>query len=139
MGVNVLTGNIRNEIPVPVTLSIQNKAAFLLLVAWAEALAAKKEPEFKRHIESRKPGGRIQFDCREIVDPELAFLDHPFDLRQAELRRVVVFQRTAGYKAEVTDCEDNRVEDRPITRVERAIDEDMVASDSFTHHLLSGG
>ena len=98
MGVNVLPGNIRNEIPVAVTLSIQNHAAFFLLVAWAKALASKKKPQLKRHIEAWKTGGRVQFHRGKIVDPEFAFLNHPLNLRKSELGCIVVFQSTAGDK-----------------------------------------
>jgi hypothetical protein len=139
MGVNVLPGNIRNKIPVSVAIPVQNQTTFLLLVAWAKALTSKKKPQLKRHIEAWKPGGRVQFHRGEIVDPELAFLDHSFDLRKAELGRIVVLQSTASDKAEVAYSEDDRFEDWPIGWVERAIDEDMVALDLLTHCLPSGG
>ncbi len=129
MGVNVLSSNIRIEISVPVTISIQNQAAFLLLIAGAKALASKKNSQFKRHIEAWKTGGQIQFHCGKIVDSESAFLNHPLDLRKAEHGRIVVFQSTASDKTEITYSEDNRFKDRPIAWVEWAIDKDMVTLD----------
>lgn len=139
MGTNVLPGNIRNEISVTVRLSVQNQAVFFLLVIWAKALASKKKPQFKRHIEAGKTGGCVQFYRGKIIDPEFAFLNHPLDLRKAELGRIIVFQSTASDKTEIAYREDNCIEDRPITWVERAIDEDMVTLDLQTRHLPSDG
>jgi len=68
MRANVMPGNVGNKIPVTVTFSVKNQAAFLLLVAWSKALASKKKPQFKGHIEARKTSGRIQFHRGKIVD-----------------------------------------------------------------------
>jgi len=139
MGVNVLSGNIRNETPVTVRLFVQNQAAFLLLVTWSKALASQKKPQFKRHIEAWKTGGRVQFHGGKIVDPEFAVLNHPLDLRKAELSRVVVFQSTACNKTEITYSEDDRFKNWPVAWIEWAIDENMVTLDLLTLHLPSGG
>jgi len=139
MRMNVLPGYIRNEISVTITLSVQNQAAFLLLVAWAKALASKKKSQFKWHIEAWKSGIRVQFHGGKIVDPEFAVLNHPLDLRKAELSRVVVFQSTACNKTEITYSEDDRFKNWPVAWIEWAIDENMVTLDLLTLHLPSGG
>lgn len=78
---DILAGDVGNERAISVGLPIENQGPFLALIVRAKPLAAKKQPEFEGHIESRQPGGSIQLDRREVVNSEPAFLDNPLDFR----------------------------------------------------------
>jgi hypothetical protein len=56
--------------------------------------------------------------------PYLALADDPLDLADAFFAAVLRLQRTARFETAVVDGEDQRVEQRPVRRVERAVQKD---------------
>jgi hypothetical protein len=46
----------------------------------AEPFASEKQPEFERHVETWKPGIRIQGDVGNVVYAVPAFLNNALDL-----------------------------------------------------------
>jgi len=98
------------------------------LILRSKPPAPEKQPELQRHIEPRKICAGIQGDSGNVMDSKPALLDHSFDLREAKISRIVLLQRTAWDETEVIYSEDDRVEYRPVAKVERAVDEDVITS-----------
>ncbi len=125
VGVNILAGNVGDKGPVAVCIPVQNQRRLFALIVTSKSSAPKKQPQLQRHVEPRQVGDGIELDRGEIVYAELAFFDDPFDLCQADIAGIVFLAGATSNKTEVAHGEDNGVEDRPVTGVEGAVDEDV--------------
>lgn len=79
-----------------VALLVQGEADFILLSGLAIALAAEKESELKRHVETRQLGGFIELHGGDVVDSVKAFLDKIGNFLKTGGAGVIEIQRTAS-------------------------------------------
>ena len=98
------------------------------MIRTTEASATQEESKFQRHVESRKSGGRVQSDGRQIVDAELAFLDDPLNFGQPRLPGIVLLKGAASKESEMMDGKDYSFEDGPVVCIKWTIDEDVPGS-----------
>lgn len=129
MRADILAGDVGNERAISIELTVENQGPLLALVVRAEPLATEKQPEFKRHVESRQSGDGIQLYGRKVVDSEPAFLDNTLDFRQSNLSGVILFTGASGDKPKVVNAKHNRFEHRHVIRVEGTINEDVIRSE----------
>ena len=84
--------------------------AFLLpLLSGTEFLCPEKDPEFQRHVESRKIVLRVRFRPRQIVNTEGAFGDDVVNLLDADLAGIFFLQRAARLKPAGEEAENQRL------------------------------
>lgn len=126
MGLDIGAGEIGDEALVAILLDIEDQRALSRLFLVAEAARAEEDAEFERHVEAGQAIDRIELGAREIVDAVPAFLDQAVELVDAGLAAIVELAGRASLEAAGMDGEDQRLEDRCIIRVERAVDEDVV-------------
>ena len=102
----------------------------------SEALAAQEETQFKGHVEARKIRCRVQLHRREVIDAEFTFLDEALNFGKAEICAVIFLKGAPGHKAQEVGSENDRTENVLVSRIERAIDEYVIAFNCLTHRLL---
>ena len=119
---DVLAGDIADKLLISEWICIEYQAGFSALPRGAKPFGAQKQAKLEGHI---KPGQPVfvQFNPRNIVDAPSASFDQSTDFVDPGLARVVKFKRGAWDKAANEDNKYNRVEQGPISLVERAIDE----------------
>jgi hypothetical protein len=115
---DVLTGNIADELLEAEGIDIKYQAR---LAALSSSSGAQKQARLEWHIEPRQTVF-VQFDSRNIVDAPAANFDEGGDFVDPGLARIVNFKRRARDKAANEDNKHDRVEQGPISLVERTID-----------------
>jgi len=114
----------RRRFEVTVRLAVQNQADLLFLGARAKTLAAEKYVEFERHIETWQSVHRVEFDGRNIMYSEPAFLNETLYFCQTHFTGVIGFAGTSRPEPEIANSKNNRVENRTVAIIKRTIDED---------------
>ncbi len=68
MGPDILTGYVRNKVPVTIAFGIHNKASFFALLLITEMTSPEINTEFKRHIEPWKACISILLRPADVVN-----------------------------------------------------------------------
>lgn len=90
-------------------------------------LGAEEQSEFEGHVEPGHLGGYIDFGSREVVNTPTTLLNHPQDLSEARVARVVFFRRAANIKPTPQYREDERTKKRHVFVIHGIVDEDAFA------------
>lgn len=120
---NVLPGDIADKLLEPEWISIKHEAGLSALIGDPKSSGDKKQTKFEGHIVPRQTVF-VQFDPRDIVDTPSAVSNQGSDFVDPGLARVVNFKRGTRDEATNEDNKHNGVEQRPISLVERTVDED---------------
>jgi hypothetical protein len=126
MRVNVLAVQVRNELQVPVWVTIQNQTILAAVNLAAKDRTAQKKAEFKRHVETRQPCLRVYPDVGKVANAQRAHTNERADLGKPRIGSVVALQRTAGDKTYVPDRENYGVEHLPVASIKRTVYEDTL-------------
>jgi hypothetical protein len=135
---DVLSSNIGDEGAVPVALPIEDQAPFLFLAPLAKALRSEKDPQFERHVESRQIRRGIEVGATEVIDGEPAIRDKVKNPLHPDLPAILDFQSTTGLETAVEDGEDDRLEERLVALIERAVDENALVVPERDDHMRAG-
>jgi hypothetical protein len=113
---------VRNELLVSMGVSLEYQDALSKVQITSKTLRAHEQAELKGHVESGKPVG--EFDPTQVVYPVVAHLDQPDDVVEPH----VANDFESGARDEFTgnDGEDQRPEETLVSRIERAVDKDLV-------------
>lgn len=103
------------------TLGVEDEQLMIADRFASEVPSADRDAELDRHVEAGKPITLL--DAGDVVNAEATFSDQSHDLGKPELARVADLQGAADAKLAEQDRERNRIEQRLVLCVERAIDE----------------
>ena len=109
---------------IAVPFPVEDQAVLSFVDPGAEALSPEEDSKFKRHVEPRQVGARIQLGARDVVETKATTLHefkYPID---PDLTGIGDFKGTMRDIAAIGDCEDQRVKERPVSLVEWTINED---------------
>ncbi|MSO99522.1 MAG: hypothetical protein EXR07_00505 [Acetobacteraceae bacterium] len=122
---NVLTADVADESLKAERLTIEHETGFFSLPRIAKAVGAEKQAEFEGHVETGQ-AFLVRFGTRQIVDAPAAIADKGRDFIDANIAAVIGFEGASGPRAARENSECQRVPEMPISRVERAVDKDVV-------------
>lgn len=126
---NVLTGKVGDELLIPIGLRVEDQCPLLRLVRRPMSLAAQKKAEFQGHVESWE--ATTELDSREVMNTKTTFRDHALDFGETGFCGVILLQCASGRNAKVVHGKNNSLENRPITLIKWAIDEDVATFDFY--------
>jgi hypothetical protein len=126
VSLNILAGDVGNELSVAVIFRVEDKQVFPPQMTPTESPAAKIDPQFQWHVEPRQQARLIGFHARKIVDAQPALRNQPHDLVYADFRAIARFQSATRSKAGIVNYKHRSLEKRDVLLVERAINEDIV-------------
>jgi hypothetical protein len=118
VNVGVLTGDIAHRLLVTMLLGIEDEEILALVAPRAERQCAVADAALECHVEARL------VNAAQIVDGVAAAADHVHDLRGASLAGPDIVEGDLGDETRIVDAEHDRIQDRLVGVVERAIQED---------------
>ncbi len=127
MGLNILACDVRAILLVSIALSVEDQAKLLTLNASSISLRSQEEAQLQRHIEAGQHRSRIRLGARDVVNTQPTLGDYLSDLIEPDLAGIFDLKSTSCHEAAIVRSEYQRLENRPVFRVEWAVDEDVVA------------
>src|ERR1700730_13086996 len=116
---DVLTRDVRDVRLITVPLPVQDQTGLLALAGVSESLGPQEHSEFEWHVETRQTRVAVDFDARDVVDPQPAVADDTENLVHTDLAAVVDLEGATGPEAAVEHRKGDCFADRSVLGVAR--------------------